>query len=189
MELSASELVVFDGGRRVAGHERVVARGGRVLVLDHYLEVLFRKPGALPGSTALSQARAAGTFTAAHEAFWAAARAKHGDGEGTRALVEVLLLHRRLAHPDVVAGVQAALAVGATSADVVAVEARRAAETRRQAMSPASEGPAGTTSRPGVASLTERRLRDLPDDDRPLPDVSVYDSLLGRAAEGPAGAS
>ena len=189
VELSASELVVFDGGRRVAGHERVVARGGRVLVLDHYLEVLFRKPGALPGSTALSQARAAGTFTAAHEAFWAAARARHGDGEGTRALVEVLLLHRRLAHPDVVAGVQAALAVGAASADVVAVEARRAAETRRQAMSPASEGAAGTTSRPGVASLTERRLRDLPDDVRPLPDVSVYDSLLGRAADGPAGAS
>jgi hypothetical protein len=32
---------------------------------------LQRKPGALPGSTALAQARAAGSFTAAHDASWA----------------------------------------------------------------------------------------------------------------------
>jgi len=154
-----------------------------VLVLDHYLEVLFRKPGALPGSTPLSQARATGQFTAAHEAFWAAARAAHGDGDGSRALVEVLLLHRNLAHADVVAGLHAALAVGATSADVVAVEARRAADTRR----PAPENTAAPT--PAVASLTERRLRELPDDGRPVPDVSVYDSLLGHAADGQRGAT
>ena len=80
-----------------------------MLVLDHYLEVLWRKPGALPGSTALSQARAAGTFTAAHDAFWAAARRQLGDAEGTRALVEVLLLHRHQVHADVVAGLQAAV--------------------------------------------------------------------------------
>ena len=189
VELSASELVVVEGGRQVARHERVVARGGRVLVLDHYLEVLWRKPGALPGSTALSQARAAGTFTAAHDAFWAAARARHGDAEGTRALVEVLLLHRHQVHADVVAGLQAAVGVGATSADVVAVEARRAAERRQPTSGPPAEPTATAAPRPAVVSLTERRLRALPEDDRPLPDVSVYDSLLGGAAERPGGAS
>ena len=35
----------------------------KVLDLDHYLEILLRKPGALPGATALAQARAAGAFT------------------------------------------------------------------------------------------------------------------------------
>ena len=35
-----------------------------------------------------------------------------GDGAGTRALVEVLLLHRHLAHGDVLAGITAALTVG-----------------------------------------------------------------------------
>jgi len=189
VELSASELVVVEGGRQVARHERVVARGGRVLVLDHYLEVLWRKPGALPGSTALSQARAAGTFTAAHDAFWAAARARHGDAEGTRALVEVLLLHRHQVHADVVAGLQAAVGVGATSADVVAVEARRAAERRQPTSGPPEEPTATAAPRPAVVSLTERRLRALPEDDRPLPDVSVYDSLLGGAAERRGGAS
>ena len=49
------------GRRQVAAHERVIARGGQSLILDHYLEVLQRKPGALPGATALAQARAAGS--------------------------------------------------------------------------------------------------------------------------------
>lgn len=58
--------------------------------------MLVTKPGALPGATALAQARAAGSFTTAHEAFWAAARKAHGDSAGTRELVDVLLLHRHM---------------------------------------------------------------------------------------------
>ncbi|MDT7589252.1 MAG: hypothetical protein QOE32_6802 [Pseudonocardiales bacterium] len=101
--LGASELVVLDGRRRVARHERSTRKGSTTLVLDHYLEVLRRKPGALPGATALAQARRAGVFTAEHDAFWSAARRAHGDGEGTRELVEVLLLHRRHTHAQVTA--------------------------------------------------------------------------------------
>jgi hypothetical protein len=100
------------------------------VVLDHYLEIPARKPGALPGSTALAQARKAGVFTAEHEAFWAGARRAHGDARGTHELVEVLLLHRHLSHADVIAGLAGATAVGAVRADVVAVEARRIADTR-----------------------------------------------------------
>jgi hypothetical protein len=33
-----------------------------------------------------------------------------------------------------------------------------------------------------VVSLTERRLADLPGDDRPLPSVDAYDDLLGTAS-------
>lgn len=89
--------------------------------LDHYLEVLRTKPGALAGSTALSRARDAGTFTNAHEAFWAAFRRVNGDADGTRELIDVLLLHRSMTPDDVQAGISAALEVGAVSADVVAV--------------------------------------------------------------------
>lgn len=84
VSLRASELVVFDGRTVVASHARVVTKGGDSIVLVHYLEVLKSKPGALPGSTALARARASGTFTAAHDAFWAAARKVIGDAEGTR---------------------------------------------------------------------------------------------------------
>lgn len=70
--LHASELVVYDGTTAVARHERLMTKGASRLELDHYLEVLLRKPGALPGATALEQARAAGRFTPVHYAWWAA---------------------------------------------------------------------------------------------------------------------
>lgn len=63
MFLHASEVVVFDGSDEVARHERLTTRYGSRLVLDHYLEALARKPGALPGATTLEQARASGAFT------------------------------------------------------------------------------------------------------------------------------
>ncbi|WP_371540446.1 MULTISPECIES: Mu transposase domain-containing protein [unclassified Streptomyces] len=62
--LHASHLVVYDQDVEVARHERLIAKGAVRLDLDHYLEVLVRKPGAFPGSTALEQARSAGRFTA-----------------------------------------------------------------------------------------------------------------------------
>lgn len=84
VSLRAFDLTVRDDKHRiVARHPRVVDRCAHCLELDHYLEVPAHKPGALPGSTALAQARAAGTFTAAHEAFWAAARKTEGDTAGT----------------------------------------------------------------------------------------------------------
>src|SRR3954466_5873337 len=168
--LHASELVLFSGRTEVARHERATVRGSQTLVLDHYLEVLVRKPGALRGATALVQARAAGTFTSAHEAFWAAARKAHGDAGGTRALVEVLLLHRRHTHVDVVAGITAALGVGTVSPDVVALETRKHAHQQAAAVDQV------------VVSLEARRLADLTDqlplDLRPPPSVAAYDSLL-----------
>ena len=142
--LSASRA----GGVRRIGAGRdpsavALAAAAPVLELDHYLEILLGKPGALPGSTALAQARAAGRFTAAHEAFWAAARARHGDAAGTRALIEVLLLHRRLRRDAVLAGIRAALDAGSVSADVVAIEARKhtATATATAAPTPSSRRP------------------------------------------------
>jgi len=174
--LRAGELVVFDGARQVARHERATVRGSQTLVLDHYLEVLVRKPGALPGATALVQARATGTFTATHEAFWAAARKAHGDSGGTRLLVEVLLLHRHHSHAGVVAGITAALAVGALSPDVVAVETRK---HHQQQPGPAREPAIQDRV---VVSLAQRRLQELtdhlPTDVRQMPTVTAYDSLL-----------
>jgi hypothetical protein len=90
---------------------------------------------------------------------------------------EVLLLHRHIEHVDVLAGIKAALSVGSVSADVVAVEARKAAQ-RRGIQPPEGE----STPRRQVISLTERRLAELPGDDRPLPSVEVYDDLLGKAS-------
>lgn len=176
VKLSSTTVRVFDRDQLVAQHERAIGKGEQVLELDHYLEILLRKPGALPGATALTQARAAGVFTAEHDAFWAAARKHHGDSAGTRALIEVLLLHRHLDRDAVLAGISAALSVGSTSADVVAVEARKNAQQHDATV---TSGEASMAPRRGrVVSLTERRLTALPADDRPLPTVDHYDELL-----------
>jgi hypothetical protein len=172
--LHASELIVFDGRTEVAQHERLLAKAGTRLELDHYLEALVRKPGALPGATALEQARAAGKFTPVHDAWWAAARKTHGDRDGTRALIQVLLLHRHMTHEHVVAGLAAALRAGALTADAVALEARKAADTDTTPPSAADR----VLPAAAVTSLTERRLTQLPPDTRPLPSVAIYDQLL-----------
>src|SRR5258708_35350442 len=122
----------------------------------------------MAGASRVVEARQAGACPAGHEAFRAGARRAHGDGAGTRALIKVLLLHRHLPAADVLAGISAALSVGAASADVVAVEARKAGDARRGGMpQPAQPGPA----RPAVSSLTRRRLAALPGDTRPPPAV------------------
>lgn len=131
-----------------------------------------------------------------HEAFWAASQRVNGDTEGTRELVDVLLLHRVMTAEQVTAGISAALVVGAVTADVVAVEARRHATT-------AGQGGANggrhlvvhhEQHEQRVVSLTQRRLTDpaaiiagLPPDTRPLPSVSAYDELLPRRHTTPVG--
>ncbi len=48
-DLGAETVSVRDGASVVASHARALHRRAEVLDIDHYLEVLCRKPGALPG--------------------------------------------------------------------------------------------------------------------------------------------
>ncbi|MBO0894845.1 MAG: IS21 family transposase, partial [Acidimicrobiales bacterium] len=127
VRIGAEMIEVYDGRTVVASHPRSL-KGEENLVLDHYLEVLALKPGALPGATALARARAGGGFGPAHEAYFTEARRRLGDRHGTKALIEVLLLHRTMANQAVVAGLEAALRVGVLDPAVVAIEGRRLAE-------------------------------------------------------------
>lgn len=188
VSLRASEVVVFDGRTVIARHQRVVTQGSHSLDLDHYLEVLRTKPVALPGASTLTAARKNGTFTSSHDSFCAAARKTDGGAAGTRQLIDVLLLHRTIDTDDVIAGIEAALTVGAVTADFVAVEARRHSSSKIDAGGPDSGrhlvARLGSSEQRGV-SLTQRRLADpaaviagLPADSRPLPSVNRYDQLL-----------
>jgi len=158
VRLGASHLEILDGSRVVARHIRSLHKGTETLTLDHYLEILVRKPGAMPGATALAQAQQAGTFTEAHQRFWDAARRRHGDQAGTRALIEVLLAHRRLPTEAIVTALEAANHTGITDPTVVTVEARRHTDRRP----PTDVIPIGALARYN----------------RPTPAVTVYDQLL-----------
>jgi transposase len=197
VSLRATQVRIFDGRTLVATHPRTVGRGRQCVQLDHYLEVLRIKPGALPGSTALAQARESRVFTPAHDAFWAAARKTDGDTNAILELIDVLLLHRVMDASDVIAGITAALSVGAVSADVVAVEARRVAAERSTpgwARPDCDSGAKEEIIEHRIVSLTQRRLADpaaviagLPPDKRPVPTVAGYDQLLAKRATQPTG--
>jgi hypothetical protein len=58
--VNAGSVELWHEGRRVARHKRF-SRQQQVLDLEHYLDVLERKPGAQAGSTALAQWRQAGS--------------------------------------------------------------------------------------------------------------------------------
>ncbi len=163
VRLGGRSITVLAAGRVVAVHERSLRKGAQVLVLDHYLELLTRRPGAFPGSIPLERARTSGLFSAAHERFWRRARRRLGDAAGTRVLIDVLLLHRTLPFVAVHAALDALERIGSVDAGLVAIEARRIA---------AGRGPTGAVvERPAV-----RRF------DRPAPGLAGYDALLGEAA-------
>ena len=106
----------------------------------------------------------------------------HGDRDGTRALIEVLLLGRHMRREHIVAGLATALRAGALTSDAVALEARKAAESDPgpTAIEPAFPRPAPETN---VVYLDSRRRARLPEDTRPLPSVAVYDQLLRRPGQ------
>ncbi len=54
VRLSPSHVEVRDEGRCIARHQRCYERHQQVLDLDHYLDVLERKPGAFIGSKPLA---------------------------------------------------------------------------------------------------------------------------------------
>jgi len=157
VRLGATHFEVLDGGRVVVRHERSAHRSTETLVLDHYLEVLAFKPGALPGATALAQARATGAFSAAHDAYWRMARQRLGDAAGTRALIEVLLAHRHLPTTAIVAAMEAAVAGGVVDPAAVVIEARRRVDERTAPVIP-------------IGALARY--------DRPAPTLGGYDALL-----------
>lgn len=103
----------------------------------------------------------AGKFTRVHDAWWAPARSAHGDAAGTRALIEVLLLHRHMAHEHVMAGL-ATLPIDRMGGRIVSndglamrLTVQRRAPLGREERSP-GHGPAGS-SLWGVVLGEERR--------------------------------
>lgn len=160
VRLSATTVEILAGATVVARHERAAGKYVEVLTLDHYLEVLKIKPGALPGATALAQAKACGAFTGTHQRYWDAARRERGDAAGTRALIEVLLAHRTLPAVALQAAMDKAVAAGTLDPQVVLIQARR---------------DVGGQGAPviGIGALARYN--------RPAPSLAGYDDLLTRS--------
>lgn len=153
------KIEVWQGSDLVASHERSYERGRQVLELEHYLDVLERKPGALAGSTPLKQWREQGRWPQCFDRFWEGLQRRSGRQQGTREMIELLLLGREQGYERLKAAVAQALECGCTDAAAV-----------RHLMQ------AGALNHQVVAAL---EITGLEQYERRLPEVASYDWLLG----------
>ena len=162
-----SHVEIWHAGRRVARHERCHSRRQHVLDLEHYLDVLGHKPGAMAGSKPLEQWRQAGRWPACYDELWERLRARHGKQNGTRAMVAVVALGREFGHDLGLAGLGPDR-LRAAVAQAVSLGACDAAAVRylltETALHKARPDPVD------VGALARY--------DRPMPTVADYDVLL-----------
>jgi transposase len=159
--IGAREITISHAGHEVARHERLHGKFGTSAQLDHYLELLARKPGGLERSLALAQERERGTWPQAFDELWTALTGRYGRSEAARQMVDVLMLCRERGPERVALAVRGALAAGAHDGRAVAVLARRAHTTQ--------------TAPAPLAGLEPRLAAHT----RPAPDLTDYDQLLG----------
>jgi transposase len=161
--IGAREVVLYRDGREVARHERLRGKFGTSAQLDHYLDLLRHKPGALARSLALRQERERGAWPECFDELWQGIEAKVGSSEAAKQMVDVLLLCRELGPARVELAVRGALAAGAHDGRAVAVLAKRSERTQPQ-------------------PLTDLDLR-LAQIERPQPELGDYDQLLERRVQ------
>lgn len=89
---------IRDDGQRIAQHERCYGHKQQILDLEHYLDVLERKPGALYGSKPLAAWREKGLWPAAYDRLLAELSRRHGRQSGTRQMIQVVELIRQFGH-------------------------------------------------------------------------------------------
>jgi transposase len=160
--IGANEIRVCHRDRQVAVHERLHGKHGTRASLDHYLELLARKPGGLARSLPLAQERDRGNWPATFDELWAALRARWARSEADRQMVDVLMLCREHGPATVELAVRGALAAGAIDGRAVGVLARR-------------------TGHPAPVGRLEGLDARLAAHDRPEPDLAGYDQLIGGA--------
>lgn len=162
-KITPTTVEVWHEGRCVASHERCYGRHQEILNLEHYLDVLEHKPGALLGSKPLAQWRQLGRWPASYDQFWEGLIERYGRQKGTRELIELLQLGRAHGQEKLRAAVEEALALGCGDSATVRY-LLTAHQLERASAAPLAVG-------------------DLAVYERPMPVVSDYDQLLigGRA--------
>jgi transposase len=118
-KIYASTVELWHDGRCVATHERCYSRQQQVLNLEHYLDVLSRKPGALAGSRPLEQQRQAGLWPESFDVIWQSLMERHGKSSGTKQMVDLLKLGKHNGHGRLREAIETALASGCKDAAAV----------------------------------------------------------------------
>jgi hypothetical protein len=162
--VSAMRVVFVHGGKEVASHERLQGRNEERLELDHYLELLRHKPGAMERSLPLKQARERGTWPPEYDRLFARFKVRFGHTEGTKHMLDVLMLHRTNPMENVYKAVKQAETYGCYDSGSISVLVRQLSDCTVIAVDPLKE-----------LGLLSRY-------DRPVATTDDYDGILACAA-------
>jgi hypothetical protein len=114
-----SQIEILHDGTCVARHQRNYGRGHQILNLEHYLDVLERKPGAMAGSTPLEQWRQAGRWPECLDRIWKKLEERYGKSGGTREMIGLVRVGLVSGWDRLIRAVEEALRLGVTDAAAV----------------------------------------------------------------------
>lgn len=167
VRLLPTRIEVWAKGSPVAVHERCYLKRQEVYSLEHYLDVLERKPGAFSGSKPLHQWRVEGRWTTEFDRLWEQLQSRHGTSGGTRLMIELLREGKRVGYERLRQAIERALELGTGEVEAVTYLLKQA-ELERFATSAALPTVDETT----LSATVSRHFY------RPLPEVADYDGLL-----------
>lgn len=114
-----SLIEIEHDGTCVARHQRSYGRGHQILNLEHYLDVLEKKPGAMVGSTPLEQWRQAGRWPDCLDRIWKKLEERHGRSGGTKEMIALVRTGLSDGWDRLTVAVEEALRLGVTDAAAV----------------------------------------------------------------------
>ena len=114
-----AQIEIERDGQCVATHPRHYGHGRQILNLEHYLDVLEKKPGAMAGSTPLEQWRQAGRWPACMDHMLVQLEQRHGKSKGTREMIELIRAGLSDGWQRLVSAVEEALRLGVSDAAAV----------------------------------------------------------------------
>jgi transposase len=114
-----SLIEIEHDGECVARHQRDYRRGHEILNLEHYLDVLERKPGAMAGSTPLEQWRQAGRWPESLDRIWKKLEERYGKSGGTREMIGLVRVGLVSGWDRLIEAVEESLRLGITDAAAV----------------------------------------------------------------------
>ncbi len=111
--LGVDRVEVFQRGKKIATHERVFGNNKWRLEPDHYLDLLHQRPGAFDSARPIREWRK--SWPESLERLWDKFVVSHGETDGTREFILVLMLYRDHRAEDVEAAVERAVQNGVSS--------------------------------------------------------------------------
>lgn len=159
VKVYADRVAIMQSGKLLTEHERSYSRKQSILNLEHYLDALERKPGAMASSTPLQQWRKQGRWPKEYDIIWQMFIARKGKNPATLEMIELLQLAKKHGYNRLTEAIKVAIDEGCS--DSAAIKHLMLSENKKE---------------PEVLALDD--LINLQQYERSTPSIIEYDLLM-----------